>query len=450
MSNWKTLSLATATALSLALLAPSADAEPLPPSPTRVRVLPDGRMTLNGNPYFFVGTAPGPPLNLKTPEGRDGWVELAEGGISMLRSIPNCDPWTSETKQQLQAYFDHGQRAGIYVSPALRKLSVVNTPADEAQLRECVNMFKSHPALIIWKSADEPEWGKIPPEPLIRAAGIIRELDPNHPIYFAHAPRGTLESLRPYNAGCDILATDIYPVSELPGKHSLLPNKDISMVGDWTRRTVDLAARQKMVFMIIQVGWSGIINNQTRSNKVMFPTFRQERFMMYQAIINGANSIQFFGFPVQLYGRDAELGWNWTYWRGVVKPLLAEIKPGSELYPVLTSPDTTYPLTFTGAPQIETRWKEGGPYLYIFACARDGQRREAIFTGIENGHVEVLFENRSLNAANNAFTDTFEPHDVHIYRVMRIIPKTVIQKSEGDYYRPPGADTQTTKPSAKP
>lgn len=54
----------------------------------------------------------------------------------------------------------------------------------------------------------------------------------NHPIAVTHAPRGTVASLRPYNAAADITGADIYPVGYPPGGHSLGTNKSISMVGD--------------------------------------------------------------------------------------------------------------------------------------------------------------------------------------------------------------------------
>ena len=133
-------------------------------------------------------------------------------------------------------------------------------------------------------------------------------------------------------------------------------NKGLSMVGDYTRRMVELAEGRKMVFMVLQAGWSGVNPEHNPKNKLMFPTFREDRYMMYQAIICGANSLSFFGMPVGLTGRDAELGWNWGYWRAVLKPLLAEIKPGSELYRVLIPPDSRCPLQFTGQPaRIEVR-----------------------------------------------------------------------------------------------
>jgi len=398
-----------------ALLSASCDASQRVPA--RVEVLSDGRLAVNGVPTFFLGFAPGPPMDLKTPEGGNGWQELAEGGISVVRqgAAPRTD-WNDEEESRFEQYLDNAIKHGVRVWPMLRELVVVSDTQSRERLTSFVNRFKDHPGILLWKSADEPQWGQIPAEPLTEAYRLMRRLDPNHPVWICHAPRGTLDELRPYNDACDVLSTDIYPVSEPPGKHSLEANRGLSMVGDYTKRMVELSEGRKFVFMVLQVCWSGVMSRPEKTNRLMFPTFRQERYMMYQAIICGARSLSFFGMPFGLSVRDAELGWNWTYWRAVLKPLFAEIKPGSELYPVLTAPDSSYPLRFTGAPQIEVMCRESGVYLYIFAAAREGKSKRVQFSGVEDGDVTVLFENRTLQASGGRFADRFDEHDVHIYR----------------------------------
>ena len=61
---------------------------------------------------------------------------------------------------------------------------------------------------------------------------IVHKMDPKHPVWLIQAPRGTPESLKRYDAACDIAGLDIYPVSYPPGRHSHLPNKSLSVVGD--------------------------------------------------------------------------------------------------------------------------------------------------------------------------------------------------------------------------
>jgi hypothetical protein len=382
----------------------------------------DKRLLVNGIPTFFIGTAPGPPVDLRTPEGRDGWAELAEGGITVVRSVVPLDSDDPTSLGEVLAYMDNAWEHGVRVWPALRKVVTRNSEEDRAKLKKVVSSLKGHPGLLFWKSSDEPEWSKTPVEPLRKAYETIRAEDPNHLVWITHAPRGTHETLLPYNVACDVIATDIYPVSEPRGKHSLLPNKDLSMVGDYTQRMVRLSGGEKMVFMILQGCWSGVLPSRDSRNRLMFPTFREERYMLYQAIINGSDSISFFGLTFGLSGRDEELGFNWTFWRAVLRPLLAEIREGSELYPVLTGPRSNYPLRFTGAPQIEVRWKEAGVYLYIFAAAREGGTRTVTFSGIADGEVSVLFENRTVTATGGQFVDRFRPHDVHVYRALRKDP----------------------------
>ena len=391
-------------------------------APAKVTIAPDGRLLINGQPTFFFGFAPGPQVGFRTPEGGDGWAEMAAGGMSVVRGWMPEDGWTPEFRREFGQYLDAAHARGVYVWPFLREMVELNKPGMREQLIDFIRTYRDHPAVLFWKSADEPEWGKLPVEPLTQAYELIRELDPNHPVWFCHAPRGTLETLRPYNPACDVLSIDIYPVSVPPGKHSLEPNKNLSMVGDYTRRTVELAGGRKMVFMVLQAAWSGVNPAHNPKNQLILPTFREARYMTYQAIICGANSLSYFGMPVALTGRDAELGWHWDYWRAVLRPLLAELKPGSELYPALIAPDAPRPVKFSGSPRIEVRCKEVGVYLYIFAAAREGPPLDVEFAGVSDGEVSVVHEGRTLQARDGRFTDAFREHDVHVYRALRILP----------------------------
>ncbi len=411
-----------------ALLCIPAAAEPLTSSSV-VTVVSGGRLEVDGNPFLLIGTAPGPPADLRTPEGGDGWTELAGDGLNVVRGIVALDEASAKNRRVFDDYMDAAAASGIYVWPQLNHLPLVETGKNRERLIETVNRYKDHPAVLMWKSVDEPEWGKKPAQQLVEAYRIMRELDPAHPVWICHAPRGTTESLAPYSAACDVLSTDIYPVSDVPGKHSRLENTGLSLVGDFTRRTVALTGPGQMPFMVLQGCWSGVMPTHNPKNTLMFPSFREERYMIYQAFICGANGFSIFSLTFGLTGRDYDLGWNWTYWRAVLRPILAEFKPGSELWPVMTAEDTTFPLTFTGAPQIEARWKTAGPYVYIFAAAREGEALKATFSGVRDGEVAVLSEGRFLKAEGGGFTDVFHEHDVHVYRALRDIPAAEVKKT---------------------
>jgi hypothetical protein len=95
--------------------------------------------------------------------------------------------------------------------------------------------------------------------------------------------------------------------------------------------------------MTLQISFSGTIKP---GKTLRFPTFPETRFMTYQAIINGARGLLYFGGHIQksLSPADAKLGWNWTHWNRVLRPVIEEIGSKSPLYPALTTPHSPRPL----------------------------------------------------------------------------------------------------------
>jgi hypothetical protein len=385
----------------------------------------DKVMVLNGRKVFPITMSPGPPTRGRTPTGVDALRELREAGTLIIRMAQNTN-WNAELRSNQQAQLDWAQEQGMFCMVNLRELSafVAGDTATEAALRDVMNQFKNHPALAVWKNADEASWNDVPAEDLKRGYDVIRQEDPNHPVEQTHAPRGTVAELRPYNAAADILALDIYPVSIPPGKHSLLPNKEISMVGDWTKFLADVANGQKSYWMVEQIAWSGV---RPPRNTLVFPTFRQSRYMAYQAIINGARGLMFFGGNVTdtLNAQDAPLGWNWTFWDEVLKRVVREIGDHSALAPALVASNSALPITMSGttSPDLEFCVREAPPYLYILASKREGATTNVTFSGLPAWAAtgEVMYESpRTVTVKNGQFTDSFAPFDVHVYRFSQI------------------------------
>ena len=175
--------------------------------------------------------------------------------------------------------------------------------------------LKTHDALGAYKGVDEPAWGGTPAAGLVRARTKLRTIDADHPVVITQAPLGSVASLVPYRPAFDITGADIYPIAYPPGLHSDLPNKDISVVGDVTRKMV-AAAGAKPVWMTLQIAWSGITANQQNPDRVpRFPGLHEERFMAYQVIVDGARGLVFFGGQLTqvMAPLDAPLGWNWRF-----------------------------------------------------------------------------------------------------------------------------------------
>ena len=383
----------------------------------------DGVLEIDGQKVFVIGFTAGPPPGGQAPNGKDAFAELADAGATFVRAGPE-QPWSEARFELERKYEEAAARHGLHCWLNLReaaKLKAGDTKS-EALLRRLLTTFREHPGLGAYKGEDEPEWGKQALPPLERAFQVIKELDPNHPLVIIQAPRGTIESMRRYNPVSDITGADIYPVGYPPGKHSqfVKTNAEISMTGDYTRRMMEVAESKKPVWMTLQIAWSGVLKpGQT----LRFPTFAEERFMTYQAIINGARGLTYFGGGLVggLSEEDRKLGWNWHFWNRVLRPVIEEIGTRSPLYPALVAPDSKLPVTVKGEG-IEFCVREVGDSIFLLTCKREGATIQARFNGLPENATggEVLFESpRKVEIKQGAFADWFGPFEVHVYRFRR-------------------------------
>ena len=408
-----------------------------------------GCLVVNGQKLFALGLSDPPPLGGAAPGGTNAWAEVASAGANVIRS--GRANWNlQQIDEQIVQERDRMDHAGAHhllcwprLTEAAGNLPTTPNSTAEQLLVRIANGLKDHPALGAWKGVDEPanpnRPAQVPAAGLVRAYNRLKQLDPGHPVVITQAPLGPVDDLVRYRPAFDITGADIYPVGYPPGAHSDLPNKDISVVGDVTRKMAQ-AAGTKPVWMTLQIAWSGVLPRQSQPNLVpRFPTLHQERFMAYQAIVNGARGLIFFGgdlTPV-MRPRDAQAGWNWTFWQLVLKPLLIELSSPS-VRPALVAP--TIGGVQASAADVELTARDDGTFLYVIAVRRSGtltnrvtishlpRRRNG--TPIAGG--EVVFEYaqsplppptdptkqvfRRIAVANDSFTDWFGPHDTHVYR----------------------------------
>jgi hypothetical protein len=200
------------------------------------------------------------------------------------------------------------------------------------------------------------------------------------------------------------------------------------------------AAGAKPIWMTLQIAWSGMLPRQQHPDLVpRFPTLQQERFMAYQAIVNGARGLVFFGgdLTAVMRPRDAQLGWNWTFWELVLRPLLIELASPS-VRPALVA--SAVAGVQASASDVELTARDDGTYLYVVAVRRSGTLTNRVtFTRLprrkDGTHLaagEVVFEYaqaplppptdptkqvfRRIAVASDSFSDWFGPHDTHVYR----------------------------------
>jgi hypothetical protein len=192
------------------------------------------------------------------------------------------------------------------------------------------------------------------------------------------------------------------------------------------------AAGSKPFWMVLQVAWSGVVPTQTKPDLVpRFPSLVQERFMAYQAIVNGARGLFFFGghLPGVMTPDDAKSGWNWTFWRRVLRPVVSELA-SPDVSAALVAP--AGPAVKAGTSGIEVATRRTGRFVYVIAVRTGGSVSRVSFSGLPAsvGRGEVVAEYvqeplppgpgahvyRKVAVTGGRFTDWFAPYDAHVYR----------------------------------
>jgi len=296
-------------------------------------------------------------------------------------------------------------------------------------LRDVVTDLKSGEgagAIGMWKGADEPFWAKTPAEQLRYAYCLSTSRGPetwcggDEPVDFDHlwvtiqAPRGTAEDLDDYTEVTDIHGVDHYPVTWADRF-----DPDLHEVGEWTD-TIASVTPSHAVWTTLQVCASGSDNDQT--GEFVLPTREQERYMIYDSIINGARSLAFYGGNIFRCWdeRDASLAWNWRFWDGVLEQLVREINAVSPIAPALVNPETTTVLASNDPDtHVISRTGATSDELWVIA-ARQGQDTSAkpvTISGLPAWATTgtVYTEGRSVTASGGSLTDDFARWGVHVY-----------------------------------
>ncbi len=108
--------------------------------------------------------------------------------------------------------------------------------------------------------------------------------------------------------------------------------------------------------------------------------------MAYDAIVAGARGLFFFGgqFKQVMNAADRELGWNWTYWRDVQRPLLVELTDPAHT-PALIAPVASIGVA-ASAGDIAFSARESSGFLYLIAVRKSPTATGTVhFSGLPAG-----------------------------------------------------------------
>lgn len=141
--------------------------------------------------------------------------DIKNAGFTMVHPIPSEGPANSSwgddpnSLQHFLAFMDACQEVGLWVMYDMR-----HTYSSPEDLAIHIKTFRSHPALLLWYTADEPDGHNDPTNATLLAYKTIQEIDGYHPISFT--PNCQNYFFTQYTSGADIVVPDIYPVGNNP------------------------------------------------------------------------------------------------------------------------------------------------------------------------------------------------------------------------------------------
>jgi hypothetical protein len=383
-----------------------------------------GTVLLNGRKVFPIVLAKGPPRGATTPAGVDALSEVAAAGVSFLKIGPAQGVWSDADTADAKAWNRAAAAHGLHTWINLSTLSRARPGSwQERRLRRVIAALERDvggSAIGMWKGAEEPWRYRVSPASLGFAYCLAtsrrrsacegrRPVDSDHLWVTVQAPRGSPPGLRRYGAVTDVHGVNHYPVS--------LGNPDPALheVGLWTGLLAQ-ATPTRSVWTTLQICWSW---SGDGNGNFLLPTRREQRYMIYDAILNGARHLAFYGgqSPMCWSGLDSVFRWNWTYWNDVLARLIREIGAASPIAPALVNPGSTRILP-TDDPTVQAISRRAGRDLWAIAARSGAGTRPVTIGGLPEiaGDGIVYTEERAIAAAAGSLTDTFDRWDVHVYR----------------------------------
>lgn len=337
----------------------------------------------------------------------------AQQGFNLVSPYLSNDIATRRAnREQFRQFMDRCAQLGIYVQ--LGMLLASREPQDEekwAFVKEEVEYFRDHPALLTYYLADEPELGWATPEQCEAAYRRLKELDPWHPVTMVFCQSAA--ALR-YSKGMDICMTDPYPI----------PNGPITQVVDFCERIRGDLSDCMPLWVVPQAFGGGEWWRRE-------PSRQEERAMTYLALIHGARGIQYFiRRPVVGNPTSPDL---WSECRRLMLEL-------SQLVPALSSAEAG-PAARAAQPQVHVAaFRERGAVTVLCAnVANQPLPLELTLEGMDwSGEAEVLFENRRVAVANGKLTDAIEPFGTRAYRLqVEPAPADLATLADGNLFSNP-------------
>ena len=320
------------------------------PSARKVRIDSRNRLVVDGKPFFPVGMFVS-DLWWNLSDSRALLRHYVTGGFNMIMPYKQFTDYVYdwvEANTDLKvvcSVANHDEVPGEDYEVTMRRY-----------FEETVGEMAKRPSLIAWYMSDERSLFEIPT--LVRRAGWMKELDPDHPMW------GVIDNptkSQHYAPTFDILGVDSYPVpSDRTGKAigTVLADARAGLAG--THGTEPL-------WMVPQAfGWNWFNPGQYAAYRA--PTTAETEQMAWQSIAAGANGVVFYSYTELKKDHSDEP--DALDWDGMTK-IVSDIRKYENVF---TAGDgDSVVLSGTPAGTAARLWTTGGvTYVLVVNCT-DGE-----------------------------------------------------------------------------
>lgn len=360
---------------------------------------PNGVVIDNRSRTLLVGGLPFCPQSCYTDGKSTAEVIETEPVWGFNTIAPYLSTDMNERRKQradLLKMFDRCAQVGLHVQLCIHGASrPPHTDEKWAWLKEEIEAFRNHPALLSYYLADEPELGWAKPEDCEIAYRKIKDLDPWHPVTMVFCQS---EAAARYAGGMDVCMTDPYPI----------PNGPVTNVSQYCDRIERDLGRSLALWVVPQAFGGGEWWKREPSRQEM-------RVMTYLSLIHGARGIQYFiRRPPSANPSSPDL---WSECRRLMLEL-------SQLTPELASPEPQ-PRVKCETPSVDVAAiQHDGAITLLCANTRNEPQSLALALPMNfSGNAEVVFENRTVPVNDGRLADVIDAMSTRVYR-LQVQPTT--------------------------
>lgn len=290
---------------------------------------------------------------------------------------------------------------------------------------------KLDPTIVAWMHGDEPDNAQrirgqkgygppIEPSKIIADYKRIKQADPSRPVMLnlgqgvawdQYIGRGVRrnhpEDYAQYIKGSDIVSFDIYPACH---QHADVAGK-LWFVADGVTRLRKWAGDERTVWNVIEC--THISNPNAKA------TPHQVKAEVWMSLVRGSRGIVYFSHQFEPTFIEAGLLAD-AEMLAAVTSINTQIQ---DLAAVLNSPSIASGWTIESANAdvpVEAMVKRHGGETYIFAVCLRGQPTTATIKFADRAlgqQAIALGEDRTVAISGGQFQDSFQPWDVHLYRI---------------------------------